>query len=245
MSFEPQSIFLSSSYATGFLALSTLLLGACIFLGVALWRRRPVYDEDLERRKRDAEASAKEIISRARDEQIRIIQEAERKAVDLLHKVEFTNAVASDVSRELGVVLKEFLAGESGRLSQAAEEFLRVYRSIGENSEKVYTQTLDSAASIMTENARETMLKFEQSLKQELARYETATNDRIKEWQAEARSEIEQYKERTFTRIDDAIYQIILFVSKRVLGRSLDMRDHQELVIRSLDEAKKAGLFLP
>ncbi|MDO8270035.1 MAG: hypothetical protein Q7T54_05210 [Candidatus Levybacteria bacterium] len=55
--------------------------------------------------------------------------------------------------------------------------------------------------------------------------------------------EIELYREAKIRRIDQVSVGIAQKVSQEVLNKSLTLDDHQELVIQSLEKAKKEGVF--
>lgn len=55
--------------------------------------------------------------------------------------------------------------------------------------------------------------------------------------------EIDQYKAAKIKRIDQVSISIAQKVSQEVLNKSLTMEDHESLVIKSLEKAKKEGVF--
>ncbi len=63
-----------------------------------------------------------------------------------------------------------------------------------------------------------------------------------KVYEAEA-EEIKTHKEEVFAKIDKDIYRIISRVVKEVIGKTLELEDHQKLVTEALKEAKKEGFF--
>ncbi len=55
--------------------------------------------------------------------------------------------------------------------------------------------------------------------------------------------EMEQYKAAKMRRIDQASVVLVERVAQQVLNKSLTIDDHETLVIKSLDKAKKEGVF--
>ena len=76
-----------------------------------------------------------------------------------------------------------------------------------------------------------------------MARYERLTDQGLEEWRRTLKEEIEKKKEIGLKRVEESIYRILFFVSKEVLGKSINLEDHQDLVVRALDDAKRQGFF--
>ena len=55
--------------------------------------------------------------------------------------------------------------------------------------------------------------------------------------------EIEEHQEKVLKRINESMYAILLRVSREVLGHALGLEDHQDLILKSLANAKKEGFF--
>lgn len=55
--------------------------------------------------------------------------------------------------------------------------------------------------------------------------------------------EIDDYKQQKIRRIDQASVILVQRVSQEVMNKSLTIEDHEKLVIRSLEKAKKEGVF--
>ena len=59
-----------------------------------------------------------------------------------------------------------------------------------------------------------------------------------------AQEDIDVYKTNQLEGIDETVREIINKVAPQVLGKALSMDEHEELVWKSLERAKKEGLFL-
>ncbi len=60
---------------------------------------------------------------------------------------------------------------------------------------------------------------------------------------ANLEKEVEVYKQQKMRRIDQASTHIVAQVAQEVLNKSLTLDDHENLVVRSLERAKKEGVF--
>ena len=59
----------------------------------------------------------------------------------------------------------------------------------------------------------------------------------------ELENEIRQRKEKELQKLNDNIYKILSNISKEVIGKSLNLSDHEDLIIASLEKAKKERLL--
>ncbi len=58
-----------------------------------------------------------------------------------------------------------------------------------------------------------------------------------------AEREIENYKTKKMEEIDKNIYRIIKDVSRRVIGRAVDLSTHEDLVLEALEKAREENFF--
>lgn len=61
---------------------------------------------------------------------------------------------------------------------------------------------------------------------------------------AKVQKELEEYRSSQLAKIDAQIYLIIFEASREVLGRSISRGEHEELVRKALERAKKDRFFL-
>ena len=57
------------------------------------------------------------------------------------------------------------------------------------------------------------------------------------------KKEIQNYKKNALQKIDQGIYAILERISNLVLGKALSLSEHEDLIEKSLEKAKKEGVF--
>jgi len=55
--------------------------------------------------------------------------------------------------------------------------------------------------------------------------------------------EVEEYRSERLAKVDEQIYQILQNVTEKVLGKTLSLDKHQDLIIQALEKAKKENIF--
>ena len=71
---------------------------------------------------------------------------------------------------------------------------------------------------------------------------EKIAQEKIKAKYDELDRELQIEKDEMLKKLNDDIYKILFNISKMVIGKSLDFSDHEELIIKALNEAKKEGV---
>lgn len=232
-------IFLAASLA-GVLVVNILLLMGFAFVVISFLKRmHPTKDEsiDLLKHAREKESS---ILLQTQDESARMIKEAAQNASHIVSNAEL---VVRSVERDIKTALSSQLQKEEQKLSSISGEIMTAYRAILESGKKEYDKTAESTARDIANGAHDAIKEFQTFFTEKTVQYQSVVDQHIKEWHAEARKEIHDYKRDAMKKIDDGIYQIVLSVAKNVLGKTISLEEHQALILRALDEAKKEGFF--
>lgn len=189
---------------------------------------------------REAELAAEEIMFKARTQAARVIEEANKKAAQILSE---TKSFSEAMDPEFRKMLRDFSEKEIRRLTEASEEIMRIHRSSSEEARKSFSKVTSELFDFVSQSVREGTRQFLATLTEELKKQEGMVAKNIDEWNVVARRQIDDHKKGMIARINDSIYDVISFVSKEVLGKSLSIEDHGDLIIRALEEAKKEGFF--
>jgi F0F1-type ATP synthase membrane subunit b/b' len=85
--------------------------------------------------------------------------------------------------------------------------------------------------------------RFKSELENKIVTIEEAAEKVLAQEYDELKVELENYKASKIAQIDATARETLIDVTKKVLGKSIDLRSHEELLIKSLEEAKKQNLF--
>ena len=183
---------------------------------------------------------ANELFMNAQREASTIIQTASLKAREILG----TAGVVKD--EVLQTTTREILAiSEQHKryLKDASLKYVETYEHMAEEAQEEYLHTLHAASQAMAKDAQQSLGMFETFLKEQTIGYKLAMEKKIDQLRMEANTSIDEYRKEKLKRVDKSINEIILMVAKHVIGRSINLKEHNELVIRALEEAKKEGFF--
>lgn len=85
--------------------------------------------------------------------------------------------------------------------------------------------------------------RFKKELEENVIDSEKAAEKVLAEEFDKVRAEVDAYKKQKEAEIDAKVKQILIDVTKSVLGSSIDFRAHEDLVIKALTDAKRENLF--
>lgn len=87
------------------------------------------------------------------------------------------------------------------------------------------------------------MARFKKELEEKIVTVEGAAEKVLAAEYDEIKAEIERYKASKVAQIDSTAREVLIDVTKKVLGKSIDLRAHEDLVIQSLEDAKRQNMF--
>lgn len=87
------------------------------------------------------------------------------------------------------------------------------------------------------------MARFKTELEEKVLITEGAAEKVLNAELVEVKAEIERYKESQKVAIDAKVHEVIVTVTKEVLGKSIDTRAHEDLILKALEDAKRQNLF--
>lgn len=87
------------------------------------------------------------------------------------------------------------------------------------------------------------MARFKKELEEKIVTVEGAAEKVLASEYDEIKAEIERYKASKIAQINSTAREVLIDVTKKVLGKSIDLRAHEDLVIQSLEDAKRQNLF--
>lgn len=167
-------------------------------------------------------SGAQKIRQGAQIEANRLVEEARKRSIAIISdSTDITNATKDKIKKALDASSKELL-----------EEY-----------KKQTTSTLNMATRRIEKDLMEEVEDFKTTLHRETVGSQEEVEKKIGAEYNKIKIELEQYKKEQMKNIEENVYEILHDLSKTVLGKALNMEEHQELVIKSLEEAKRSKTF--
>lgn len=176
------------------------------------------------------------IIEEAHEKANKILTDAENRANEIIYKSEY---IKTDFVKNLEGSLATLEDSALKVFKDTSAEFYTKYKEVldrenADNLSKIH-ETLESIKKISESQLEE----FSKSLKKESLDSQVFISTKIQEQLDQVNKEIDEYKKKHMGIINSSINTIVEKVAERAIGRSLQIEDHEKLVLEAFDEAKK------
>jgi cellulose synthase/poly-beta-1,6-N-acetylglucosamine synthase-like glycosyltransferase len=181
-----------------------------------------------------------EIIEQAQKQANSIVERAVESAKHILFETEY---IKQDITKEmqdsLQKVAEETVKMVQGRSTESEKEFRAVVDEIKADFAKEAEKKLSAIEQVTLQETSD----FKEVLREETIKSQIIIGKKIGEDFNSVQNELIEYKKQKLSEIDKNIQIITKQVVEEVLGKSIPLPIQQELVISSLEKAKKTGLF--
>lgn len=171
---------------------------------------------------------------------VKIIDEANNKALDIIQRTNlFANINSDNFNKELKALTERELKG----FEKATTDFIKVYESVLNDLQSTNVEIFQKVSNNIETSTLEEIKKFKGVIEQETISSQKMVKKKFDHEYSLAKKDIEIYRQSELSMVDEKIYEILETVSKLVLGKTIELSHHEELVIESLEKAKKEGIF--
>lgn len=207
------------------------------FISIFYARRN---QEKIEKIKDNEEKKWEDLELKAQVDYQNIIESANKKAEEIILqatqiKQETTNNLQDSVDMMLEDQ-KKILEEASTALSKKFEQQIN---EVNTNNIELLKNIYKGIESDVQADYQE----YKDAIKKQTFQAESIASEKIKEEYAKLDTEIKEYKTKMIEKVNEEIYKILLNISKVVIGKSLDLKDHEELVVEALNKAKKENII--
>ena len=214
-------------------AVAVLLLGIITFFVVlsyhkALKEQRRL-EAELEKVKTTGSAEANKIIANAQENATAVIRNAQLKAQEIVKSGDIFSA---EYKQKFQASLLELVELEKKQYQQIAVK-------VQEDSNKM----LSSMSQGLNQQVQIEMKGFHSVMSQETTKVRDALSEGIKGAYSEVHAQVEQYKNQMITQVNSAMFKIVSDATKKSLGEALSREQHEKIIVKALEEAKKQNVF--
>lgn len=186
--------------------------------------------------KENEEKRWQELESKAQLDYQDIIESANQKAKNIILDA---NQIKEETSTNFQTSVSTLFENQKDILENTSLALTKKYEEQINQINKNNIQILTNIYKDIELNANSNFEKYKEVIQKQTFDAEKIAHDRIKDQYQKIENEIEEHKKQMLQKIDDDIYKILLNISKLVIGGSLDLSKHEDLIIKSLEEAKK------
>lgn len=180
------------------------------------------------------------LLDEARAKAINIIDEANNRALDIVGKVTLsTDAASEDFKKDL----RHISSTQIGEFEKATTDFTKIYSQTLQDLKIKNIEVFQNVSKDIEINTMEEIKNFKESMQKLTTSYQEEVRKKIDIDYEAAKKEVEVYRKEELEKIDSGIYEFLGKLSKLVLGKAISLSDHEDLIEKSLEKAKKEGVF--
>jgi len=179
-----------------------------------------------------------DIESEAHKKAVLILQEARSKATKIISEASASQDLLKKTFEEQ---LKAASLDQAKKLETISEDFLKAYQTTLADLKGNNIKTVSNISKDIEDSTKSELEDFKEILRKETFASQKIVEGKIEEDYKIVEKELETYKAERLKKIEEEIYNIIQNVSKEVLGKTLSLQEHEQLVIDALEKAKKEG----
>lgn len=190
--------------------------------------------------KDDALQKNVKLLDEARNKAVKIIDDANNKALDIISKVTLSAGVTSEsFNREISRIS----LAQIERFEKTTSDFIRLYSQILQDLKIKNIEVFQNISKDIEVNTVEEIKNFKESMQKLTVLSEEEVRKKINSDYETAKREIEGYKKDELKKIDSEIYELLEKIAIDVLGKTLSLSQHEDLIEKSLEKAKKEDIF--
>ncbi len=175
------------------------------------------------------EVDPEEILSKARQKSREILEEANIEAKNIISRAE---KFLEDYQEELGEEIRKandiYAKVYRESLNSIQQESYAMLKNIPNELKVFMVSAIDGFRATLAKEVQDAQQKILKSLEDSVV---------------SAQHEIEKYKEARKRQIDENAVEYIAELTKRVLSKEISLEEHEKLVLKALEEAKKQDVF--
>jgi len=128
-------------------------------------------------------------------------------------------------------------------IDKLSHTLLDTYKQTIEEEKERNIKTIEDVSGQVRQELVKEIYDFKETLHKETLGSRELVETKLNEEYEKIKRELTLYKESEMKKIDNKIYEIVIRAVKESVGKTLDVQDHQEIIMKSLEDSKREGLF--
>jgi len=154
---------------------------------------------------------------------------------------------ASKSARELLTNARFFtdkqLRGFEEEVNKATRMYLNLYQRTLEDIERETAKNISEIPGRISDNLSADLRGVGEQFRQDVLKITEKVREDVEQAYKNVEIDVEEYKKARLSQIDKGISELILQIARKVLAKEINKDEHEKLVMKALDDAKKSGMF--
>ena len=179
--------------------------------------------------KLDKMKESQQIIEQAHTEANKLIDQGSRKAQEIIGQAQmFQTNQSNAIAQALQKASQDYLTEYQKLLKMSGEEVNKMIQNVSPDIKSQLAHEMDSLRDVFSKQLTESQKELKEQV---LGLYKTAEE------------EVRNYKVERMAQVEKTILEIIEEVTMNVVGKQITSDEHEKLVMKALEEAKRQKVF--
>ena len=220
-------------------ALTVLLVLYLVYRGEKAIGDFEPYVQDVERMRGSIARRGNQILEKT----LVVAQEIIRNAVTASQRnVKTSQTLQAEMESTLRKGMEQNISETRSLLQRSVEDIVSGYQNQFGDLTKGIQEAGQAAHQEILDASKQKINELAAGIAQELTGVRESAQQQINQEVSVANEKIRAYQEQKIKEIDSKIYQILIAVAKKTMGKAIDVAQHEDLVMEALEKAKKERL---
>jgi hypothetical protein len=181
-----------------------------------------------------------DLLDDARVKAAKIIDEANSKALDIISKTTLSADISAEnfkqeISRNSSAQIEEF--------EKTTANFTKIYSQILQDLKVKNVELFQNVSKDIETNTIDEVKSFKESMEKLTTLSQKEIKKKMDTDYESSRREIEEFRKVELDKVNAEVYEVLEKTAKIVLGKAINLSDHEDLITKSLERARKEGVF--
>lgn len=182
----------------------------------------------------------KKIIKNAHATARQILQSTTAKASQILSE---TNYVNEQLVKDFDLNLHSVAQTDIDTFKQNSGQFSAEYQQLLQQMKDEYIKEMRQMVGLLTQSISSELKDYKDIVRAETIESQTIIEKRIEDEFEKAQKEIQEYKKQELDKVNQSVQELINSITEKVLGKTIPLADHEQLIMEALEEAHAEGVF--
>jgi predicted small metal-binding protein len=167
----------------------------------------------------------------------------ENEASDAQDIIRKANYRALQILEGSNIFSKSLRKDMKHSVDQLSQTLLDTYKQVIEEEKERNIKTIEDVSGQVRQELVKEIYDFKEALHKETIGSKEMIDAKISSEYEKIQRELAMYKDSEMKKIDAKIYEIVVKAVKDAVGKTIDAQEHQDIILQSLQNSKKGGLF--
>lgn len=178
---------------------------------------------------------ASDVLKEAHEKRLKIMQDAVNQAGDIIKN---SQLLTGEVKDKINEDMQEMRKKQFDILTQRQQQLTRFYEDFEKESRNLIFDQFKQMVKNMENFTSDGIKELREDIEKERQTVNKQIELKIQEENKRAQKAVEEYKIEQIKKIDKRVFDILQALTRDILGRSLTLKDHEELIQKALVQMK-------